>query len=195
MNTYKKNKEFNPVNNRCEILLMGLSSRILTKHITNISNVRDVCEIQPGRNKRSCQSCLPQHLLSSFLSVHIWLMSLPRELFLPTVVGETLSSKPPLPPALIKSILVVFIPFIHLPLDLRPSASRYMGPDKLFLFIGWFMGSINALTYWLTEWRMNEKEFLGSDSLDSWNLNECKQTYWELWGWKSEKIYKFKSLF
>lgn len=131
MNTYRKNKEFNPVNNRCEILFMGLSSRILTKHITNISNVRDVCEIQPGRNKRSCQSCLPQHLLSSFLSVHTWLMSLPRELFLPTVVGEALSSKPPPPPALIKSILVVFIPFIHLPLDLRPSASRNMGPNKL----------------------------------------------------------------
>ena len=42
----------------------------------------------------------------------------------------------PTSPSTIKSILVVFIPFVHLPLDLRPSTSRYMGPDKLFLFIG-----------------------------------------------------------
>lgn len=52
VSTYRKNKEFNPVNNCCEILVIGLSSRILTKQITNISNVRDICEIKLGKNKR-----------------------------------------------------------------------------------------------------------------------------------------------
>lgn len=51
VNTYRKNKEFNPVNSCCEILVIGLSSRILTTQITNISNVRDIFEVKPGKIK------------------------------------------------------------------------------------------------------------------------------------------------
>ena len=41
----------------------------------------------------------------------------------------------PTSPSTYQVILVVFIHFIHLPLDLRPSTSRYMGPNKLYLLI------------------------------------------------------------
>lgn len=52
VNTYRKNKEFSPVNSCCEIVVIGFSSRILTKQITNISNVRDIFEVKSRKTKR-----------------------------------------------------------------------------------------------------------------------------------------------
>ena len=40
------------MNSCCEMLVIGLSSRILTKQITNISNVRDIFEVKTGKTKR-----------------------------------------------------------------------------------------------------------------------------------------------
>ena len=69
-----------------------------------------------------------------------------------------------------------------------------MGPNKLYLFIDLLADyGLHKCFDLLIDWM--KKKILWKNSLVSWNLNECKQTYWELWGWKSEKIYKFKSLF
>lgn len=70
VNTYRKNKEFNPENSCCEILVIGLSSRILTKQITNISNVRDIFEVKPGKIKASDNPASVQHLLSPSVPSH-----------------------------------------------------------------------------------------------------------------------------
>lgn len=138
MNTYRKNKEFNPVNNRCEILVMGLSSRILTKRITNISNVTYICEIKSGRNKRPCQFCVPPTpALLLPVCPHLAQGSSQRAFPSPRGWGSTFLQTPIIPiPGFLTSIPMVFAPCIHLPLDLRTFTSGFLGPDKLHLAIG-----------------------------------------------------------
>lgn len=117
-NTYRKNKEFNPVNNCCEILVIGLSSRILTKHITNISSVRDSCEIKPRKNKRPVMD-LPPHT-PALLSVCPNLLALSFLRVFPPPCGWDGPFLQKLAPPLSKSTLMVFSPASTSPWTYRP---------------------------------------------------------------------------
>lgn len=157
MNTYRKNKEFNPVNKRCEILVIGLSSRILISR--NISNIRDICEIKPAS---------PQHL--AYGSTHLLCvlpylahLSLPWELFLPSVVGATLSSKfLQLPSHLSSWILIVLLSpcCLHLLLDLTTQVvsvtSGYLGLAQTpCIECIWPHKCSNLLIDWAEGWTKN----------------------------------------
>ena len=50
--TYKKNKEFNPIKDFCEILVIGLSSKILTKHIKMFPMLGIFLKETQGKYKR-----------------------------------------------------------------------------------------------------------------------------------------------
>lgn len=118
-NTYRKNKEFNPVNNCCEILVIGLSSRILTKHITNISSVRDSCEIKTRKNKRPVMDLPPPTPALLSVCPHLLALSSPR--VFPPPCGWDGPFLQKLAPALSsKSILMVFFPASTSPWTYRP---------------------------------------------------------------------------
>lgn len=75
------------------MLVIGLSSRILTKHITSISNVRDMSDVKPGRTKGLWQSCLhPTPAVPLPVPSH-WAHALPGETPPPPVGRAALSPK------------------------------------------------------------------------------------------------------
>lgn len=142
MNTYRKNKEFNPVNNRCEILVIGLSSRILTKNITTNSSVRDICEIKPRKKKRPMMMLPPPYPPPALL-LHV----LPRvaQISLPKSLSFTLWLEQLFPPNSHNPHPSAYQVHPDCILSLHPPPTGLKDPSYIFHL--WGPGSSASYTY------------------------------------------------